>query len=796
MQPKLAHWLQPHTIVELSIESKSERRNGVGSTLLLRKNPSPGRPPHVRIHLNPQEMLPQSSCDAENPDYSSAKDAGVDLGLPVSSSVCFSSNTRTSFAANYDKEQRPYGGTVLRTRVQIDTATALCDAVFDRAFDGMVYYRVPDFPTSLMLPGALKVEASSPKKDSSSDSYHGGDQVNLVQQTKKQFVTPAVGRRATHKNGTDNSKYEAYEPESHNEPMSKAQRKKAQKKLARAQAKARAKIKVESAGAASHASSHPQQAPYAHLKATNAPISTPLPRDTSQHIGMIVGPSGCAKSVLLRLYFGWPVDSSTQGMNVWDASASIWSQFPVALHAETAVEEAFESVGLLHRRSPQHSDERLDCSWLKSVQYSELSQGEQYLCNVAYLLIHCQLRRAKTASTAEQNVADACSVGKQYSENWRGSGVLLLDEFTSCLDRQSARRLGAGLSKYCRKHAEVLPRVVVAGCHRDVIAPDAFVPDWVFEADTMTLHHLDLAAVATLASTVEATSDVHNCSSAECGDRLGAHAAPKQELERAHDFFHVPVIKLRLRACSPATWRDFRVHHYKTQTLSLKARTFVLTLESLHYSSDGSTEQHGNTSAPVCGTFEGICSANCPVGFVATIPQSGSGVSDIAPSPSASTEVASTTVIAGSTATAAHADATTSHRRAEAWRAHRTVVLPAWQGLGVGSRLSDAAAALHHREGYDYYGQTVHPRFGAYRDASPLWRPTLWNHSTQRFKIESWKQRTANTRVRLRTPRYVYSHYFVGPTQQADDPANAALAGRVAFDGENELNKGDRAGPQ
>ena len=61
-------------------------------------------------------------------------------------------------------------------------------------------------------------------------------------------------------------------------------------------------------------------------------------------------------------------------------------------------------------------------------------------------------------------------------------------------------------------------------------------------------------------------------------------------------------------------------------------------------------------------------------------------------------------------------------------RAHRTVVLPGWQGVGVGSRLSDAAAEWHRLEGCDYTGQTVHPRFGRYRDDSPLWHPTIWNH--------------------------------------------------------------------
>ena len=812
MQPALAHWLQPHVVVELSTKCESERSKRVGSKLSettncvakavghwedtgvsarVHLNTHPGRSPIVRIHLKPTELKPLSSPDVNNVGTSttSAMAARFHPGLPMSSSVCFSTAARTAFAANYEKEQRPRGGTVLRTRVQTDAATALCDAVFDRAFDGMVYYRVPDFPTSLMLPGTMQTEVCSPVRSCSVDSCSSRDQLNCIQQSQKQAVAPAVlvgavqdatvhAKKAANSNhlGESDSVYDCRE-----EPVSKAQQKKALKKLARAQAKARAKAKFEAAEAATDASSRSQLPSSTPVEATTA-ASASVPKAAAQQIGIIIGPSGCAKSVLLRLHFGCPVDTSAGGLHVWDDSSSIWSHFPVASQIEMlAVAEAFESVGLLQLQSSQRRSERTDSSWLCSVRYSELSQGERYLCDIAYLLIHCQLNRTTAAATAEAGMTGVRGPGKQYSDSWRGSGVLLLDEFTSCLDRRCARRLGAGLSKYCRKHAEVLPRVVVAGCHSDVIAPDAFVPDWVFEADTMTLHNLDPRAVAAVSTAAEAASDANHPNAEARTEHLGMCPGQEQQ-ERARELLDVPVIKLRLRACSPAAWRNFREHHYKTQTLSVKARTFALTLESLHYSTDGSTDQRG--VKPNLGMFEGICSAHCPVGFVATIPQSGSGVSDISPSITATSEGVGTAERLGCTGVPASA---TSRRRTEAWRAHRTVVLPAWQGLGIGSRLSDAAAALHHREGFDYYGQTVHPRFGAYRDSSPLWRGTLWNHSTQRFKIESWTQRTANTRVRLRTPRYVYSHYFVGTTQEPVDAARAALAGRVVFEGNGEL---------
>ena len=101
-------------------------------------------------------------------------------------------------------------------------------------------------------------------------------------------------------------------------------------------------------------------------------------------------------------------------------------------------------------------------------------------------------------------------------------------------------------------------------------------------------------------------------------------------------------------------------------------------------------------------------------------------------------------------------------------RAHRTVVLPSWQGLGIGSHVSDAAGEFHLRAGGEYFGQTVHPAFGGYRDRSPLWKGTAYNHTWQEFKIENWKQRKKNIRVRLDVPRFIFSHQYVGAKSEEE----------------------------
>lgn len=58
------------------------------------------------------------------------------------------------------------------------------------------------------------------------------------------------------------------------------------------------------------------------------------------------------------------------------------------------------------------------------------------------------------------------------------------------------------------------------------------------------------------------------------------------------------------------------------------------------------------------------------------------------------------------------------------WRAHRTVVLPDFQGLGIGPRLGEAVGEMVLAEGGRYYSRTTHPRLIAFRDASPKWRVT------------------------------------------------------------------------
>ena len=59
-----------------------------------------------------------------------------------------------------------------------------------------------------------------------------------------------------------------------------------------------------------------------------------------------------------------------------------------------------------------------------------------------------------------------------------------------------------------------------------------------------------------------------------------------------------------------------------------------------------------------------------------------------------------------------------------AWRGHRTVILPDYQGMGIGVRFSDAIGQIHVEQGLRYFSRTAHPRMIYYREHSPLWKPT------------------------------------------------------------------------
>jgi len=149
------------------------------------------------------------------------------------------------------------------------------------------------------------------------------------------------------------------------------------------------------------------------------------------NIGLIVGPSGCGKSTLAREMFGKFLCNGFK----WDARKSIVDGFPSALGIKDLT-LLLSSVGF---SSPP--------SWLRPFQV--LSNGEQFRVTIARAL------------------AEA------------GPAPVVIDEFTSVVDRTVAKIGSAAVAKTIRKRGQ---KLIAVTCHYDVL--DWLQPDWVFQPAT------------------------------------------------------------------------------------------------------------------------------------------------------------------------------------------------------------------------------------------------------------------------------------------------------------------------
>lgn len=166
-----------------------------------------------------------------------------------------------------------------------------------------------------------------------------------------------------------------------------------------------------------------------------------------------------------------------------------------------------------------------------------------------------------------------------------------------------------------------------------------------------------------------------------------------------------PSITLRVYPCDRDIWSMFAPHHYLSHTLASASRCFLATADF---------EESTNV-----------------VGFVASLPF-----------PSGSLK--------------------------RAWREHRTVILPDFQGLGIGPRISDAVAELHMNEGKRYFSRTAHPRFGSYRNKrNSGWMPTTQYKDEKKYSRQQAQDRGTHTAAERVNSfggdnRLAFSHEYVG----------------------------------
>ena len=93
----------------------------------------------------------------------------------------------------------------------------------------------------------------------------------------------------------------------------------------------------------------------------------------------------------------------------------------------------------------------------------------------------------------------------------------------------------------------------------------------------------------------------------------------------------------------------------------------------------------------------------------------------------------------------------------EAYREHRLVIHPDYQGLGFGPKLSELVAKHYVDNGKRYFSKTSHPRLGEYRDQSALWKPTSKNH----MKRNDGLNLDGRNRWSIDPNRWSYSHEYI-----------------------------------
>ena len=228
-------------------------------------------------------------------------------------------------------------------------------------------------------------------------------------------------------------------------------------------------------------------------------------------------------------------------------------------------------------------------TWLRP--FHLLSNGEQYRASLAY------------------------KVGKA-----KDNEVVLVDEYTSVVDRDVAKAMSFALQKYIRRTDK---RIILASCHYDIM--EWLMPDWT------------------------------------CSPQKNGGVLERGEWLRQGK----PQIELQVSRVEYDTWDFFKKHHYLTEDLN---KAFNLLL----------FEWKGK-----------------PVGIVVYKSQPTGAVPN-------------------------------------GYGLSRTVILPDYQGMGIGSIISEFTASILVNKGKRVFTKTVNPALGEYRERSSVFRPTSKNRKIRK----------------------------------------------------------------
>jgi ABC-type lipoprotein export system ATPase subunit/GNAT superfamily N-acetyltransferase len=281
--------------------------------------------------------------------------------------------------------------------------------------------------------------------------------------------------------------------------------------------------------------------------------------------------------------------------------------------------------------------------------FSTPERGEELLLACGLRTIPAWFRNPSTLSNGEFHRFEI-ALGLDQGHN-------IIDEFTSVVDRDTAKSLALSVRKYFDRNPSVL---YIASCHRDIV--DWLDPDYVYDTDLCVLENRRLPL------------------------RLGRRR---------------PDITLTIRSTGPDLWKMFSKYHYLDSKMSLSGHYYV-----------------------------GLI-GDKPVAFHAVLHSTNRDIHSY-------------------------------------WRGHRTVVLPEFQGMGIGTAFSDAIAEFYVSQGLRYFSKTAHPSFGEHRENSELWRPTSTNKKS-RLGSYLLKDGTARpmkgyggTQTVRDAGRICYSHEYIG----------------------------------
>ena len=250
-------------------------------------------------------------------------------------------------------------------------------------------------------------------------------------------------------------------------------------------------------------------------------------------------------------------------------------------------------------------------TWLRP--FHTLSNGEQYRATLAYLV-----------SSSNENE------------------VILIDEYTSVVDRDVAKAMSFALQKYIRRTKK---RIILASCHYDIL--DWLLPDWI------------------------------------CSPQKGGALERCDYLRQGR-----PQILLQVSRVEFDSWNIFKKHHYLTDEVNKGAKFFLFQWNKK------------------------------PVAIIAILNTPRKGIPN-------------------------------------GMAISRIVVLPDYQGLGIGSKLCNFIGGVFKNDNKKLYIKTVNPALGEYFNNSKLWRGTSMNGKA---KINGFDPH----RYKNRVTRLSYSHEYIG----------------------------------